>query len=166
MPVDLAGPFFHPVYRCVPHGALTTSTSSSSRYTIYGQDTLVHRGESYTRDFHVIVPSFSIHCLGNPLTAKITSPADLHEKTDLKDNEHLEVLADNEVALTPEQTDFLKKEARVRRKLDLYITPIMLLLQLISYLDRGNIGFAATQGMSKDIGLKGNQLNVSLTEFT
>ena len=36
-----------------------------------------------------------------------------------------------------------------------------LLLQLISYLDRGNIGFAATQGMSKDIHLKGNQLNVS-----
>jgi len=89
----------------------------------------------------------------------MTSPSHIQEK-DLKDNEHLEILADNEVALTPEQTDFLKKESRVRRKLDLYITPIMLLLQLISYLDRGNIGFAATQGMTKEIGLKGNQLNM------
>jgi hypothetical protein len=31
---------------------------------------------------------------------------------------------------------------------------------IISYLDRGNIGFAATQGMIKDINLKGSQLNV------
>jgi hypothetical protein len=36
----------------------------------------------------------------------------------------------------------------------------MMLLQLISYLDRGNIGFAATQGMTKDIHLKGTNLNV------
>lgn len=61
-----------------------------------------------------------------------------------------------------ETADFQKKEARLRRKLDLYIAPVMMMLMLISYLDRGNIGFAATQGMSKDIGLKGNQLNVSI----
>jgi len=57
--------------------------------------------------------------------------------------------------------DFEAKEAKLRRKLDLYIAPVMMMLMLISYLDRGNIGFAATQGMSADIGLKGNQLNVS-----
>lgn len=54
----------------------------------------------------------------------------------------------------------------------------MMLLMLISYLDRGNvslrshdaaetltsqIGFAATQGMADDIGLVGSQLNVSRT---
>jgi hypothetical protein len=33
---------------------------------------------------------------------------------------------------------------------------------LISYLDRGNIGFAATQGMVDDINLKGSEFNVSL----
>lgn len=82
------------------------------------------------------------------------------EKRDLKDILHLEY-PENEIALSPEQVNFKKKEARVLRKLDLFITPVMLMLQLISYLDRGNIGFAATQGMSKDIGLKGNQLNVS-----
>ena len=35
-----------------------------------------------------------------------------------------------------------------------------MLLQLISYLDRLNIGFAATQGLSKDIHLQGSQFNI------
>jgi hypothetical protein len=43
---------------------------------------------------------------------------------------------------SPEQLEFKKKEAKLRRKLDLYIAPVMMLLMLISYLDRGNIGFA------------------------
>lgn len=86
----------------------------------------------------------------------------IKDEKELNENAHLEVASEDENGLTPAQIEFKKKEARVVRKLDLYITPIILLLQLISYLDRGNIGFAATQGMSKDIHLKGNQLNVSL----
>lgn len=64
----------------------------------------------------------------------------------------------------PDQTqnmDLRKKNSRLVRKLDLYIAPVMMLLMLISYLDRGNIGFAATQGMTVDINLQGTQLNVS-----
>ena len=53
-----------------------------------------------------------------------------------------------------------KKEAALVRKLDCFIAPVMMLLMLISYLDRGNIGFAATQGMTDDINLVGSQLNV------
>lgn len=53
-----------------------------------------------------------------------------------------------------------KSEKRLVRKLDCFIAPVMMLLMLISYLDRGNIGFAATQGMSADIGLRGSELNV------
>ncbi|KAF2010793.1 retrograde regulation protein 2 [Aaosphaeria arxii CBS 175.79] len=45
-------------------------------------------------------------------------------------------------------------EDKLRRKLDRFIAPVMMLLMLISYLDRGNIGFAATQGMTQDIKLK------------
>jgi hypothetical protein len=52
------------------------------------------------------------------------------------------------------------REKALVRKLDLFIAPVMMLLQLISYLDRGNIGFAATQGMTKDIHLHGTNLNV------
>jgi hypothetical protein len=65
---------------------------------------------------------------------------------------------------TPESIEYKKKEVKLLRKLDLFIAPVMMMLMLISYLDRGNIGFAATQGMIMDIGLKGSELNVySLT---
>lgn len=88
--------------------------------------------------------------------SKTTIPAsDLDEKTT-----HLqhEVLAQDE---TPDTIEAKNKEDALRRKLDRFIAPVMMMLMLISYLDRGNIGFAATQGMTTDIGLKGSQLNVS-----
>lgn len=62
---------------------------------------------------------------------------------------------------SPESIAYKKKEAALLWKLDLFIAPVMMMLMLISYLDRGNIGFAATQGMIKDINLKGSQFNVS-----
>lgn len=66
------------------------------------------------------------------------------------------------VSQLEEFTDaFRRDEARLVRKLDLYIAPVLMLLMLISYLDRGNIGYAATQGMNEDIGLKGSEFNVS-----
>ncbi|KAL1845657.1 hypothetical protein Plec18170_009644 [Paecilomyces lecythidis] len=58
-----------------------------------------------------------------------------------------------------------KREAAVLWKLDCYIAPVMMLLMLISYLDRGNIGFAATQGLSEDINLQGSQLNIAISIF-
>ncbi|KAJ5604502.1 hypothetical protein N7510_009656 [Penicillium lagena] len=61
--------------------------------------------------------------------------------------------------------EFQKRNSRLVRKLDLYIAPVMMLLMLISYLDRGNIGFAATQGMTDDIGLTGTQLNTAISIF-
>jgi hypothetical protein len=64
---------------------------------------------------------------------------------------------------TPDAIETKKKEDALRRKLDRYVAPVMMMLMLISYLDRGNIGFAATQGMTTDINLKGSELNVSLS---
>jgi len=61
--------------------------------------------------------------------------------------------------------DRARKEKALVRKLDCFIAPVMMLLMLISYLDRGNIGFAATQGMTNDIGLRGNQLNTAVSVF-
>ncbi len=52
------------------------------------------------------------------------------------------------------------RERAVVLKVDLFIAPVIILLEMISNIDRGNIGYAATQGLTKDIGLKGNQLNV------
>lgn len=64
-----------------------------------------------------------------------------------------------------EDEEYIKKEKKVVRKLDTFIAPVMMLLMLISYLDRGNIGFAATQGMTVDIGLGPQQLNVGATQY-
>ncbi|KAH8807438.1 retrograde regulation protein 2 [Xylogone sp. PMI_703] len=66
---------------------------------------------------------------------------------------------------TPEAAEFRRREAILVRKLDLFIAPVMMLLMLISYLDRGNIGFAATQGMIEDIHLKGTNLNTAVSVF-
>lgn len=65
----------------------------------------------------------------------------------------------------PSSIEARKQEAKLLRKLDCFIAPVMMLLMLISYLDRGNIGFAATQGMTGDIGLKGGQLNTAVSVF-
>ncbi|KAI1097740.1 MFS general substrate transporter [Jackrogersella minutella] len=70
-----------------------------------------------------------------------------------------------ETATPVEDADFKRREALVVAKLDLYICPILIMLQLISFLDRGNIGFAATQGMITDLDLVGVQLNTAISLF-
>jgi hypothetical protein len=42
-------------------------------------------------------------------------------------------------------------------KLDLYLSPVMTLIFLTAYLDRANIGNAASAGLITDLGLVGNQ---------
>ncbi|KAH8809424.1 retrograde regulation protein 2 [Xylogone sp. PMI_703] len=64
-----------------------------------------------------------------------------------------------------EVREFEKQEARVRKKIDLYLAPVLGILLLLSFLDRGNIGFAATQGMIRDLGLERRQLNISISIF-
>ncbi|KAF2967675.1 hypothetical protein GQX73_g5894 [Xylaria multiplex] len=58
-----------------------------------------------------------------------------------------------------------RKEKALVRRLDCFIIPVLMILNLISYLDRANIGFAATQGMARDIHLEGNQLNTAISVF-
>ncbi|PWN45399.1 transporter, partial [Ceraceosorus guamensis] len=54
---------------------------------------------------------------------------------------------------------------RLLRKIDLAIVPYVTLLYLLSFLDRVNIGQAATLGLRTDLGLVGNQYAVALTVF-
>lgn len=85
-----------------------------------------------------------------------------------KEKEELQVSQHESASLeaaVPEDPDFRRAEIKVVAKLDLYVCPILIVLQLISFLDRGNIGYAATQGMIKDIGLKGTQLNAAISIF-
>lgn len=49
-------------------------------------------------------------------------------------------------------------EKKLLFKLDLYLAPVMTLIFLAAYLDRANIGNAASAGMTTDLHLVGNQL--------
>lgn len=56
-------------------------------------------------------------------------------------------------------------EKKLLLKMDLHLLPTLALLYLLSFLDRGNIGNANIEGLSEDLGLKGNQYNLCLTIF-
>jgi hypothetical protein len=64
-----------------------------------------------------------------------------------------------------------KRERAVVLKPDLFLGPVIVLPQPISNIDRGNIGYANTQGPSKDFRLTGKEVqcqkkaNPSLVDF-
>ncbi|KAJ3551179.1 hypothetical protein NM688_g4859 [Phlebia brevispora] len=61
--------------------------------------------------------------------------------------------------LTPEE------ERRIYRKIDLRLLPILTIMYLASYLDRGNIGNAKLQGLTDQLHLDGNKYNIALTMY-
>ncbi|KAL4251559.1 MFS transporter superfamily protein [Abortiporus biennis] len=61
--------------------------------------------------------------------------------------------------LTPEQ------EAKLYRKIDWWLMPILTLMYLCSFLDRGNIGNAKLQGLTTQLDLTGNKYNIALTMY-
>jgi hypothetical protein len=66
------------------------------------------------------------------------------------------------ITQTSEET---KANRSLNRKLDIWLLPFLSLLYLFSGLDRGNVGFAETQGFTKDIGAKPNDLNDAVSLF-
>ncbi|EXJ89751.1 hypothetical protein A1O3_02818 [Capronia epimyces CBS 606.96] len=54
-------------------------------------------------------------------------------------------------------------EARLIRKLDLYIIPPTMFLYLFSFLDRVNVGNARLYGMEEDLGLHGSQYQTAVS---
>ncbi|KAF2727218.1 major facilitator superfamily transporter [Polyplosphaeria fusca] len=56
-------------------------------------------------------------------------------------------------------------EKKLILKLDLMLSPMMILIFLVAYLDRSNIGNAAIAGMNEDLNLTGSRLNVAVTLF-
>ncbi|KAI5918379.1 major facilitator superfamily transporter [Camillea tinctor] len=56
-------------------------------------------------------------------------------------------------------------EKRLLRKLDTFLAPMCVVFFLVAYLDRSNIGNAAIAGMTEDLELTGNRLNVAVTLF-
>ncbi|ORY76908.1 putative MFS transporter [Leucosporidium creatinivorum] len=64
--------------------------------------------------------------------------------------------------LTPEQRAL---EAKLARKIDFRIVPIVFILYLFCFIDRANIGNARLAGLEADLGLKGNDYNTLLSVF-
>jgi len=56
-------------------------------------------------------------------------------------------------------------EKAILRKMDLRLIPMLALLYLLSFLDRGNIGNAKIEGLTEDLGITGAQYNWCLTVF-
>ncbi|KAH9919559.1 MFS general substrate transporter [Fomitopsis serialis] len=61
--------------------------------------------------------------------------------------------------LTPEQ------EKKLWRKVDLRILPILTIMYLCSFMDRGNIGNAKLQGLTTQLNLTGHKYNIALTMY-
>lgn len=100
---------------------------------------------------------------------------------DIKTGGDVELQSPGQVELTIDPA----AEKRLLRKLDMFLSPMMVLFFLVAYLDRSNIGKpircaldpflnvrlnnhignAAVAGMTTDLGLEGNQLNVAVTVF-
>lgn len=56
-------------------------------------------------------------------------------------------------------------ERKLVRKIDKNLLPIFIVLYLLSFLDRGNIGNAKIEGLAEDLNLVGNQYNRCLAIF-
>ncbi|KAL3457432.1 major facilitator superfamily domain-containing protein [Aspergillus heterothallicus] len=53
-----------------------------------------------------------------------------------------------------------KAERQVIRNCDIHVVPVLLLIYLLAFLDRINIGNARLQGLVRDLNMKGNDYNL------
>ncbi|KAF5390065.1 hypothetical protein D9757_003779 [Collybiopsis confluens] len=70
-----------------------------------------------------------------------------------------------ESQLPPPPTLSAQEEARLWRKIDMRLMPILCIMYLMSFMDRGNIGNAKLQGLETQLKLHGNQYNIALTMY-
>ncbi|KAF9558966.1 MFS general substrate transporter [Agrocybe pediades] len=68
-------------------------------------------------------------------------------------------------SLPPPPTLTAEQERKLWRKVDLRLMPILSLMYLLSFMDRGNIGNAKLQGLVTQLHLKGNEYNIALTMY-
>lgn len=84
------------------------------------------------------------------------------EKVDTEfDMEHE---AEKTMASTPELYIDPVKQKKLLRKLDIWIAPVMTIMFLSAYLDRSNIGNAASGGMTKDLNMTDGELGSKSTK--
>lgn len=65
----------------------------------------------------------------------------------------------------PSIPDDIKAEQQVIRKCDWHVVPALMVLYLMAFLDRINIGNARLQGMEDDLNMEGGDYNLALFVF-
>ncbi|KAJ6498892.1 MFS general substrate transporter [Mycena sanguinolenta] len=70
-----------------------------------------------------------------------------------------------ESTLPPPPSLSAEEERKLWRKIDLRLMPILSLMYLCSFLDRGNIGNARLDGLQDQLNLTGNKYNIALTMY-
>ncbi|PGH06807.1 hypothetical protein AJ79_06449 [Helicocarpus griseus UAMH5409] len=58
-----------------------------------------------------------------------------------------------------------EETTRILRKVDYRLVPLLAVLYLLAFIDRGNLGNAKIAGMNDDLPLRGMQYNIALTVF-
>ncbi|KAG8969479.1 hypothetical protein FRC03_002755 [Tulasnella sp. 419] len=98
-----------------------------------------------------------------PDTNSLSSGPD--EKGPLPDQE-VATTSDVELAAFGTSVQYSQDEERqLVKKLDWRIMPLVTILYLANFIDRTNVGNAKVAGLSKDLGLVGNQYNIGLSIF-
>lgn len=76
-----------------------------------------------------------------------------------------------DIPLTQEDIDFMReyersgKGKKAIRKMDFRIIPILVIIYLVAFLDRGNIGNARIEGLEADLGISAQQYQWCLSVF-
>ncbi|EEP79461.1 conserved hypothetical protein [Uncinocarpus reesii 1704] len=91
-----------------------------------------------------------------PESQKLQGAADSMLATKPEGNESS---VDDQADISSEEDFSDVDEKKVLRKMDLRLIPMLALLYLLSFLDRGNIGNARIEGLEKDLNLRGSQYN-------
>lgn len=70
---------------------------------------------------------------------------------------------ENDSSSTGNDVNFGVDEKRTLRKMDIRLIPALAVLYLLAFLDRGNIGNAKIQGLTKDLNLSPDGYNIAST---
>ncbi|CAA7263446.1 unnamed protein product [Cyclocybe aegerita] len=97
---------------------------------------------------------------------KVSTPS-LHEvvqeKRDSASSHNIDFGGESTLPPPPNLTE--EEEKKLWRKVDKRLMPILALMYLLSFLDRGNIGNARLQGLQSQLELSGTEYNIALTMF-
>jgi hypothetical protein len=99
----------------------------------------------------------------NPTTNRTHSGSHDHKLTKAEEVARIAALA-TAPGVTRASFAHLDEKA-ILRKMDIRLIPMLALLYLLSFLDRGNIGNAKIEGLVEDLGMTGPQYNWTLTVF-